>query len=190
MKKSELLQHAEISGAAQCDLSLANGSLTITPETDLKALRLWARQQAEACWHVIGRTEAAREKFVSGYVQAAAKVYNALPEVVRKHKIEALQWELDRALEYQSDIVNFAERLANDPLYAFSYGESALQAAAKVTVAKTLKEVLAAHGYEAAMEYAMEQTLNGARYPSHSTSALSNLAKEYETAAYASFIRR
>jgi len=88
----------------------------------------------------------------------------------------------------EGKIKQFAERLAANPFDAFEWGTDHAIAAGKLRAFKVLAEVFDVKGYEAAKNYALRMTVQGAKNPQHSTAALSNLVHESLTAGYAEFV--
>lgn len=86
---------------------------------------------------------------------------------------------------------DFAKKLASDPAHAFSWGTSAVAAAAKRGVARYLKASLEGgdNGPRLTLiqvkEWVRDEVLNKAKYPPQSTSPMSNLVEQYTLAAYA-----
>jgi len=92
-----------------------------------------------------------------------------------------------RAIEVQKESAKkLMERFEADPLDALSWGDSYFTAAAEYTVAMEFKHMLEAGCWESQiLDYAMTETLRGAKNPSRSTSPTSNLASTAKTAAWA-----
>jgi hypothetical protein len=133
--------------------------------------------------------------YIDAFLNAAILRYNGrraeLPEVKAEMRRKAVEWKLESLLSgADDDLQKWAVSFAENPQYAFEWADRAIQAAARKDVALRLKSIIEAPehgGHEAALKYAVDQALRGARWPSHSTSGVSNLAKEAVTAAYADF---
>ena len=82
-------------------------------------------------------------------------------------------------------IQKFKSELDTHPLYAFEWGMSALEAAAKKQVFLQVKTALESGStMEAITNHARNKMLHMARHPKRSTSPLTNLAHEEELAAW------
>ena len=85
----------------------------------------------------------------------------------------------------------FAADIAVQPLYAFSWGDKAVTAAAKVQVLGDVLAVLKSGvDVEKVRKHATEQALQAAKWPARSTSVMSNLAEQEKGAVWASLIER
>lgn len=158
--------------------------------TDIRAFAM------EACGsNTKGFNEAMLEMYRAKVRQLVLARRNEIPEVHvenRRGSIERqLEWILSSA---EADLAKFAASFAENPFYAFEWAQSAIEAAARKDVATRLKMMIdggkekdSYDGWEAAVAFAYDQALRGARWPNHSTSAVSNVAKEALTAAYADF---
>ena len=94
----------------------------------------------------------------------------------RTSLIETMERKLETA---KTAVAEFAEELAGDPLYAMSWGENPLQAAAEVSIITPFLTALL-EGVEVATLYCQleREILNAARYPERSTSQMHNLAAQ------------
>jgi hypothetical protein len=84
----------------------------------------------------------------------------------------------------KADLADFALKLLEDPTH-FRWGDSAAREAARVTVSGHSLRALEKGGLEHLAAHAKAQALNGALYPSKSTSVLSNLMHVCTTQAWA-----
>jgi hypothetical protein len=87
----------------------------------------------------------------------------------------------------RSQLDRFEESFAKDPAYAFSWGEKAFQAAARIKVASMIVDAVNREDttVEGLKRYLMDGVMHRAKYPAQSTSPTSNLMEQYEMAAYA-----
>jgi hypothetical protein len=90
----------------------------------------------------------------------------------------------------EAALVKFKTNLDKDALYAFSWGDSAIAAAATLQVAQGALKALALitdpnseATVETLIEFYRKEVMCGARNPAHSTSQMSNLVRTYVTAA-------
>ena len=139
------------------------------------------------------------EAYVNAFKAAAMNRFferrHALPEIKRQNRIESLRWTIDGNIKAGDEAVEkFKQRLDENPAYAFGWADSVAEAAARRDVALTMRRILDGvdlepehAGYDAARAYALDQTIRGARYPQHSTSALSNQMHAWTTAAWAEY---
>jgi hypothetical protein len=135
--------------------------------------------------------------YVAAFVNAARLRYNGrrneLPDVKAEQRRQSIDWTIEGLLRCaKDDLATFSARFAENPLYAFEWASGAIEAAAKQHVALALKAIVERPGdefggHENAVKYAVREALRGAKWPSHSTSAVSNLANEAKTAAFADF---
>ena len=106
----------------------------------------------------------------------------ASPEVV----IPALKSLITRS---EAVIAKFKKNLDEDPTYAFSWGDSAVSAAATLQAASGALRALTEEGSKATVETLVEfyrkEVAYGARNPPSSSSQMSNLVRIYNTAAQA-----
>lgn len=179
MTKNETIELGRTKGTAEwarCDMAI------IHLESDV------VREKVKALAADHGRSEVFRDAFVSAFMQEWHKAHEALPEVQAANRLRMFTWKLD-SLTSGADktLAQFAERLVRNPLDAFQWSDGAIEAAARKDVALYLKNVLEhpEGGLDAAIAKATEMALRGARYPSHSTSAISNLCEQAKTAAFA-----
>lgn len=83
-------------------------------------------------------------------------------------------------------IEKFAEELKKDPAYAFDWSLEAMEAAAKLKVAKQVKASFdSGTSIEDLFKYATHETVRGARYVRQSSSPVSNVMHQFTTAAWA-----
>lgn len=90
-------------------------------------------------------------------------------------------------------VAKFTERLAEDPAYAFEWGDSAMDAAASLAVASRLKAIITAQSakmtedelVKAVCDMILQNMVHGAQSPKQSTSTCANLMDRYTTKAYA-----
>lgn len=79
----------------------------------------------------------------------------------------------------QKKLDGFAADLKKDPVHAFEWGSSSMEAAATLdiytSVIKSLTKKGATATPESVYKYAMEQVMNKARYPARGSSPTSNL---------------
>lgn len=125
----------------------------------------------------------------AAYTQAWAR-RDQVPEIVAARRIRSIAYSIEQLITGGEDeLADFAKRLAENPLYAFESSDRAITAAARRDVGLRLKQVFdhETGGPEAAVAYAIEQAVQGARWPSHSTSAMSNFCAECKVAAYGDF---
>ncbi len=134
--------------------------------------------------------------FVGAFSDAVMRAHSELPDVKRAAAERSMRRRIQNALESAAhELAHFAERLSQNPLYAFEWSDDAFKAAAEQDVALTLQKFLdggedvapAFVGYEPAIAYARRMALQGARSPKHSTSQPSNLCEQYKTAAFATY---
>ena len=133
-------------------------------------------------------------------VSAATKVNISIPdptpEEIAAKEAEAKAWtekwyrrRLTTEIEAcEVRIARFTERLATNPYDAFEWGTDTAIAAGKLRAYQSIAHLFDEKGYEAAKAFALRRTVEGAKFPQHSTAALSNLVKESETAGYAEFV--
>jgi len=131
--------------------------------------------------------------FFDAYAKAFAAIvvarWNELPEVKVEQRVRSFEWRVESALtSAQADLDKFSKNFSEDPAYAFEWADSAMKAAASRKVALHLQAIAKEHGLDEALNFAHQQALRGARYPSHSTSATTNEMAAYVTAAYAEFV--
>lgn len=135
------------------------------------------------------------------------------PEELAQRKIERFVWKLwNEQRDAQDTIGKFAARLANDPAYAFEWGDAAAEAAARLRVVRTMANIAAGatdadgqlstdadgpilpgvtvEGIDKALAWAKEQAMRSARYPSRSTSVMSNVMHVNMGAAWAEYADR
>ena len=100
---------------------------------------------------------------------------------------------------YESDISSkeakikeFAEAVQKDPAYTLSWAQDVFAAAAEIKILKQVVDYLNHEvGYAAAapvsnlIDMLTDKVINGAKYPSFSSSTTTNLISQYETAAAA-----
>ena len=106
-----------------------------------------------------------------------------------------LMEQLDRDLNrFNGELLKFRDDLAQDPLYAMGWSDSAFVAAAKRQVVVETQmlfkqfereNLTPAQQFARVQKYMAEHAMRGARYPSMSTSVPQNLAKVYLNSAYA-----
>lgn len=105
--------------------------------------------------------------------------------------LNLLTWHCQDSIEESNRaIASFKEGLDNDPLNALSWGDSAFEAAANLRVAKFVQAYISREDFslDQLVAHLAEKTLRGALHPGKSTSASSNLASQYETAAWAKML--
>lgn len=90
-------------------------------------------------------------------------------------------------------LTKFTERLGKDAHHAFRWADDAVRAAAKLSVIRdvlSFQSRLDSNEWTSAqmIAYLREKVMNRAKWPAHSTSPISNLAEEYETAAWAEMV--
>jgi hypothetical protein len=107
-----------------------------------------------------------------------------------KTAARARQLLIDGATDATRTLAAFKKGFDASPVDAFRWSESAIEAAAVFDVYGTLLALLDEKGFAVALGIAAENALNGAQYPQHSTSSVSNLVAEAKTAAFATFARR
>jgi hypothetical protein len=130
----------------------------------------WSQMCEECCSRIGGKFPA------HPAVQAFRRTQN-VTETLRRKIADA-----DKA------IASFQKSLSERPAMAFEWGRDTVSIACEKEVATQLLRVVEDKGLDVAYEVALSQTINGARWPSHSTSPMSNLASTYMTAAWASFV--
>lgn len=86
-------------------------------------------------------------------------------------------------------LADFAEKLAEDPSYALSWGMRSFEAAAERYVSLLVKSyVVSGATYDDLKSMATKEALRGARFPERSTSVTSNLMAQCTTAAWAALV--
>ena len=121
------------------------------------------------------------------------EVNRALMEVIDRKDpafkaISALGMNKLSALE---TIQKFAERLAEDPNDAFSWGEGAVTASGTVALAQEIGWWLASdkYGWDKMVAQLLKEVVRQRGYgPASSTSGISNLAEEYKYSAKAKWV--
>lgn len=138
------------------------------------------------------RSAAYHDAFQLAFKAVYRERYEQLPEVKAERRARSVQHRLEYLNQCaETDLAKFRKRFAESPLYAFEWGDDAVRASARQDVAKRLMGVFnhETHGgVDAVIKFALHQALRGAQSPQHSTSALTNLASEAVTAAYAEFV--
>lgn len=113
------------------------------------------------------------------------------PEVVAFKHVLTVLYTLDSDIKSaRGTIERFKASLDKDPAYAFEWGTQAVEAAAQLWVYTGIAEIVRDRGLDVAFEIAKGNVLRGARWPQHSTAAMSNLTHEFKTAAWAEFVSR
>lgn len=126
---------------------------------------------------------------------------NARPEVKEAHKIQSLRWTAESDLRAFDDVkTKFMKTFETNPQYAMEWAEGLFEATARREAAVHMLYLLdgepATDGNPGRAPMTstevqavfQKEALRRARYPEHSTSPSSNLAKEYLTAAYARYV--
>ena len=94
----------------------------------------------------------------------------------------------------EAKIKEFAEALQKDPSYTLSWSQDVFAAAAEIKILKQVRNYLIHEVNYAAVDAApvsnlidmlTDKVINGAKYPSFSSSTTSNLISQYETASAA-----
>ena len=101
--------------------------------------------------------------------------------------IDFMNYTLNETLEHTPDkIEKFIKDLAKDPYYAFDWAQEAMEAAAKLRVAKEVKHHLDSGVSVADLHKRVQsQVIQSARFVKQSTSPVSNLLARYLNAAWA-----
>lgn len=113
------------------------------------------------------------------------------PEELAAQRAKRVETRLYNMSAYAQDAIDkFRANLVENALYAFEWSDDAIMAAARLDVTTRLKNILAhpEGGLDKTIDYARMEAMRGARYPSHSTSALTNFVRQCTTAAYAEFV--
>ena len=123
------------------------------------------------------------------YTEAYAEAL--MDEMDRTHErwLWRLEW-LHRTITTELEAVaKFRESLATniDPIECFRWSNKTIDAAAKAHAAAMILSITQDKGPDAARAYATEKALEGARWPSRSSSAMANVAQEAVTAAFAEY---
>lgn len=94
-----------------------------------------------------------------------------------------------------NEINSFRAKLDENPLYAFEWADRAIDAAGAMDAGKRLLLVLTSEKHKTdeeavavTMKLAAQEATRGARWPSRSTSPVSNVAKAAVTSAYAELV--
>jgi hypothetical protein len=95
--------------------------------------------------------------------------------------------EIESTLEI---IQKFKDNLEQNPAYAFEWCDLAAEAAAKMDTYVRLQSLYEDQGLDVTYNEAMKMALQNAKYPSRSTSVMTNYAKECKTAAFAEFAEK
>lgn len=83
------------------------------------------------------------------------------------------------------EIDTFRNDLADDAAYAFEWSSAAMTAAARIRVIKNILQALeAGKSVEQIADHLHKAAMNKAKYPSRSTSAVTNIMAEEELAAH------
>jgi hypothetical protein len=101
-----------------------------------------------------------------------------------------LQNRIARRIETAtSEIAEFQNELAKDPMYAFRWSEGTLQVAARLSCYQTILTVLAAGKTVNQVKALLaRKVVEMAKSPSMSTSPMQNLMYQYEMAAWATLL--
>jgi hypothetical protein len=125
------------------------------------------------------------------------------PEEVLAQRTEAFRHLIERRIrDAQRELDKFAESFSKDAAYALEWADAAYREAARLKVAKAVKEVFECpeqledgtpvkpehRGLDAALDVARRQALRGALWPTNSTSACTNLMSREVTSAWAEFV--
>jgi hypothetical protein len=102
------------------------------------------------------------------------------------------KWAESFIAEAKTSFEAFSNRFAVNPLDAFEWAESTVKAAGRNEIGHQLQHWLAADQPKASkiIEYLEDAVLRGAKYPSSSSSPMSNLAAQAKLAAYAELLER
>lgn len=91
----------------------------------------------------------------------------------------------------QEQLDKFREDLTKDPVHALKWGNSAFQAAARLSIAQMMVYCFTDHidypaqSVEEVRKMLLEKVTHRSKYPPQSTSPTSNLMEQYELAALA-----
>jgi hypothetical protein len=100
---------------------------------------------------------------------------------------------IDRLMAEET-IAKFAERLAEDPNDAFSWGEGAINASGTVSLAREVGywlENMEEFDFDKMVNKMLAEVVRERGYgPASSTSGISNLAEEYKKTAKAKFVEK
>jgi hypothetical protein len=131
------------------------------------------------------------DAMVAAFLSVRLDDYRAQPHVRDAERSQRFQWRLRSDVDGAEDaLTRFAGRLEKDPASAFEWGTDAVEAAAKLKVARTVQLVVAEHGLDVAGQVARQETLRRARSTSRSTSPMSNLVEDGLRAAWAEWAER
>lgn len=108
-------------------------------------------------------------------------------------KLKNIISQLESDCEYYKKVIEgWKVRLDKDPLYAFEWADGTIRAAASLAISSQVLNALKDSSYEESYEelrsYLINRVLTEARWPSASTSGVSNISKEYEKAARAALV--
>jgi hypothetical protein len=136
------------------------------------------------------RSSVYHDAYKAAFMQVYRNRHANLPEVKAENRKRSIDYTLRNLIEdADRNIADWTERLAKNPCDAFEWSDGAMQRAAEKEVALHLKAIVESEkgGIDQAVAYAVEQALRGARWPSHSTSTITNVMAEFKTAAFAEF---
>jgi len=117
-------------------------------------------------------------------VSAKKKKKKKTPEMTPEEY--AVRWLTGQCEYATSEIQKFEKSFADCPYLAFEWAEKAIDAAAKLYVARLLIALIEREGLAPAVAKAYGEAMNGARWPLLATSEIANLSTRYRTAAWAS----
>lgn len=164
--------------------------------TSENARKIAQAQASNASAEAKIRSSVWHDAFVAAFMAVYTERRNALPEVKAANRVRRIGWLIeDLRSGAEEKLANFKRDLSVNPRFAFEGADGAIDAAARLDVAAHLQGIFDAAdkpkgGPEAAVAYATDQALRGARYGHHSTSACSNATAMAMTAAFAEFASR
>ncbi len=196
---------ADLEGVAYYQSIETNGDTPVTNRADIKMAAHVAAVRSipfGGGFRTVDSVNAVA--YVESFVQSASMRFlgrrNELPGVKGQQLVRWTTRHIDREIEQaKAQCATFAEEFGKNPCYAFSWGERAMIAAAKLdiytrilyslmrgegdsTVDVTPEAIVTLH------KCCMREALRGAKNPSRSTSQTSNLIDDAKTSAYAEFV--
>lgn len=191
MTKHEAITKGEIAGRSEWQLTADKTGPLAMQREDVKR---FAEQTASAMEPAGPRAVrfAYVEAFVTSYMREWQKAYNDQPAVREQRLKEMVERRIQSLIDgWNRDTRDhFVTSLDADPAYTFEWADNAIRYAVHRGVGLRLKAILEhpEGGVRAVINEAKDSALRGARWPSQSTSALTNFCKLQETAAYADFV--
>ena len=134
------------------------------------------------------------DAFVDAFMATWDRAYLAQPHVIARRRVTRLLDYCESQVRTGNDtIATFVTRLTEDrwdaAFNAFEWADNAAEAAANIQVAKrVIAWYETAQNVDTVLTEVRNAVQRGARFPSHSTSPLTNQMKQNELAAYAAVL--